>query len=233
MRRWQSCTLSSGFALCSVIVILMQYRIAAPQTAEPNISFLWALGAVRADARDAAPVAITQGMVLHTGDQFKMIVQLQKRCFVYILLHSQYANSSEDEVTWLFPSNKQQFDTDYQIGKRYNMPPGDSWYKLDQRKGRETVYLLASAKRLSALEDLLEASAAAKPAERPQLTARILAAIRTLGQGSSLFAATSGERPTRIGGSRRDVSRGKDVGDLAIEITAQDFYRKMVTIEHQ
>ena len=68
-----------------MIVVLMQYRLAVPQTAENNIGFLWAFGATRASARDAEPVAITQNMVLHTGDQFKMLVQLQKRCFVYVL----------------------------------------------------------------------------------------------------------------------------------------------------
>ena len=231
MRRWQSCALFYVLAGCSAIVVLMQYRLAVPQTAENNIGFLWAFGATRAGAREAEPVAITQDMILHTGDQFKMLVQLQKRCFVYVLLSSQNADSSENEVSWLFPYNKQQFDTDYQTGKRYAIPPGDSWYMLDQRRGRETVYLLAAAKRLSALEALLDASAAAKPAERPQLHARILAEIRALSQVRPF--ATSGERPTRIGGSRRDVLRGKDVGDLAVEISAQNFYSKIFTIEHQ
>ena len=118
-----------------------------------------------------------------------------------------------------------------EAGKSYAIPSGNSWYTLDQRTRRETVYLLASAKRLSALEALLDASAAAQPAEQPQLHARILAEIRALNQVRPF--ATSGERPTRIGGSRRDVLRGKDVGDLAFEISAQNFYSKIFTIEHQ
>src|SRR5215831_6087849 len=154
-RRWRSCALFYVLAGCSVIVVLIQYRLAAPQTAENNIGFLWAFGATRAGARDAEPVAITQDTVLRSGDRFKMMVQLQKRCFVYVLLSSQNADGSETEVSWLFPYNKQQFDTDYQTGKSYAIPSGNSWYTLDQRTGRETVYLLASAKRLSALEALL------------------------------------------------------------------------------
>ena len=44
MRRWRSSTLFCVLAVCSVIVLLIQYRLAAPQTAE-NVSFLWAFGA--------------------------------------------------------------------------------------------------------------------------------------------------------------------------------------------
>jgi len=220
MRRWWSPALFCVLAVCSV-VLLVQYLPAAPRTVE-NISFQWAFGA-RVGAEDTQKlVAITQDTILHTGDQFKMVVKLQKLCFVYILYHS-----SEGEVDWLFPYNKQQFDTDYQIGKRYDIPPGDAWYKLHPPAGRETIYLLASAKRLSELEALVDASAAAKPAERPQLTARILAEIRAPREIRP--SATPGERPVRIAGN----VRGEDVGDFAVEISAQNFYSKTFTIEHQ
>ena len=217
-------------AACSVIVVLLQHRLAVPQTAESNISFLWALGA-RAGAGDTEPVAITQDMGRHTGDRFKMAVKLLKRCFVYVLHSSKNRGGSESEVSWLFPYNKQQFDTDYQTGKRYDIPPGNDWYTLRPPAGRETIYLLASTERLSALEALLDASAVAKPAERTQLTARILVEIRARRQLRQL--ATPGERPVRIGGNVRSMDGSKDVGDLAVEISAQNFYSKIFTIEHQ
>lgn len=218
MRGWQSSTLFCVLAVWSVIVLLTQYRLAVPQTAE-NISFRWAFGS-RAGVEDTEPVAITQDTVLRTGGQFKMVVKLQKPCFVYVL-----HRSSKEEMAWLFPYNKQRFATDYQIGKRYDIPQND-WYTLDPPVGRETIYLLASTERLSQMEALLDASAAANPAERLRLTTSILAEIRARQMRPS---ATPGERPGHIAGN----VRGKDVGDFAVEISAQNFYSKTFTIEHQ
>ena len=229
MRRWPSSTLCCGLAVWSVIGVLLHYGLAAPQTAENNISFLWAFVA-RTGAGDTKPVAITQDTTRHTGDQFKMLMQLQTPCFVYVLHSSKNKEGAESDVTWLFPYNKPQFATDYQIGKRYDIPPRDAWYSLSPPAGRETIYLLASAQRLSDLEALLAASAAASPAQRPQLTARILAEIRAPRQVRP--SPTSGERPVRIGGSVRGDAHGKDLEDFAVEISAQHFYSKTITLEH-
>jgi len=175
-------------------------------------------------------VAITQDTIQHTGDQFKMIVQLQKPCFVYVLHSSKNKEGTEGDVTWLFPYNKPQFMTDYEVGKRYDIPPRDAWYSLSPPAGRETIYLLASTQRLSDLEALLEASATASPAQRPQLTARILAEIRAPRQVRP--SPAPGERPVRIGGNVRGGVRGKDFTDFAAEITAQHFYSKTFTLEY-
>lgn len=112
MRRWPSSTFCCGLAVWSVIGVLLHYGLAAPQTAENNISFLWAFIA-RTGAGDTKPVAITQDTARHTGDQFKMIVQLQTPCFVYVLHSSKNKEGAESDVTWLFPYNKPQFATDY------------------------------------------------------------------------------------------------------------------------
>src|SRR5262249_29351532 len=150
---------------------------------------------------DPQSVAITQDTTLHAGDEFKMIVELQTSCFVYVLHRSKNKEATEGDVTWLFPYNKPQFITDYQVGKRYDIPPKTAWYSLARPAGRATIYLLASTQRLSDLEALLEASAAASPAQRPQLTARILAEIRAPRQVRP--SPTPGERPIRIGGGVR------------------------------
>ena len=59
MRRWPSSTLCCGLAVCSVIGVLIHYGLAAPQTAENNIGFLWAF-VTRTGVGDTQPVAITQ-----------------------------------------------------------------------------------------------------------------------------------------------------------------------------
>ena len=52
----------------------------------------------------------------------------------------------------LFPYALQQFEGDYQPNRRYYIPRGDGWFRLDKNPGREVFYLIASAKRLDELE---------------------------------------------------------------------------------
>ena len=208
-------------SICSLLVVLLSSRLAVPQTAD-TIRFVWAFGSRVGATATTAPGPLTQDRELHTGDQFKMLVQLQQPCFVYILYHN-----AEQGVDLLFPSTLQQFETDYVLGKRYELPPKGAWYTLTLPTGRKTIYVLASTTRLTALEALLGTVAAATPAERPAHTARILAAIRALRPGRPV--ATEGERPVRIGGNVRGTT---DLGDFAIEIQARTFYSKTLTIEH-
>jgi hypothetical protein len=229
MRRWPSSTLCCGLAVMGVLGSLIHYSRAAPPVAENNISFLWAFVA-RTGAGDIQRVPITQDTIHHTGDQFKMFLKLQKPCFVYVLHSAKNTQGAEGDVTWLFPYNKPPFTTDYQVGQRYDIPPNGAWYRLSPPAGRETIYVLASTQRLSDLEALLEAAAAANPAQRPQLTARILAEIRAPRQVRP--SPTPGERPIRIGGSVRGDILGKAWEDVALEISAQHFYSKTFTLEH-
>jgi len=222
LRRRRLCSCLSACAAWGLLAVLLLPRLAVPQTADP-ISFLWAFGSRVGATATTAPGPLTQDTVLHTGDQFKMLIQLQRPCFVYVLYHN-----AEQSVDLLFPSTLQQFETDYVLGKRYALPPNEDWYTLTPPAGRETIYILASATRLTALEALLTAAAAATPAEQSSLTARILAEIRALRPGRPV--ATGGERPVRIGGRVRGTT---DLGDFAVEIHAPTFYSKSVTIEHR
>jgi hypothetical protein len=231
MRRRPSSTFCYSLAVCSVIGLLIHYGLAATQAAENNISFLWGFFA-RTSTGDIQPMAIMQDTIRRTGDQFKMIVQLQKPCFVYVLHSSKNREGAEGDVTLLFPYDKPPFATDYRVGKRYNLPPNEAWYSLSPPAGRETIYLLASTQRLSDLEALLEASAAASPVQRPPLTARILAEIRAPRQMRP--SPTPGEKPVRIGGSVRGAPGGLNWEDfdVAVAISAQHFYSKTFTLEH-
>src|SRR5712691_4090818 len=129
-------------SVCGLLVVLFSYCLAAPPAAD-TISFLWAFGSRAGATATTAPGAITQDTVLHTGDQFKMLVQLQKPCFVYVLYHS-----AEQVVDLLFPSTMQQFETDYVLGKRYEIPPKEAWYTLTPPARRESISVLASPTRL-------------------------------------------------------------------------------------
>jgi hypothetical protein len=205
------------------VVVTPCSRTKALAQEDSNVSFRWAFGALVGPENPPRLVPITQDTTLKTGDRLKMLVELQKACFVYVIHHGPHG-----EVHWLFPYNQQQIDTDYQTGKRYEIPHGEGWFKLDDQVGQETFYLLASSERLPELETLLHTYATAAPTEQPQLATTILTEIREVKKRYRQFA-TLAERPVPIAGNMR----GPDITDLAVEITANNFYSKTFTIEHR
>ena len=210
--------------LCTLVVCSATLRLDSLMAQEEaNVHFRWAFGALVGGEDPPKLIAITQDTTLNTGDRLKMLVELKKQCFVYVIHHG-----PQGEVHWLFPANEQQLATDYQTAKRYDVPPGDTWFKLDDQVGRETFYILAAAERLTDLETLLTTYANAPRSEQPQIGTNIVAEIREMRKRFRQFA-TLAERPVPIAGNLR----GADIGDLAVEITAQNFYSKTFTIEHR
>jgi hypothetical protein len=190
---------------------------------EANVHFRWAFGALVGGENPPRLIAITQDTAMKTGDQLKMLVELKKPCFMYVIHHG-----PQGEVQWLFPAHRPPFETDYQTARRYDIPPGGGWFKLDDQVGRETFYVLASVERLTDLETLLSTYASAPRSEQPQIAMHIVTEIREVRKRSRQFA-TLAERPVPIAGNLR----GPDIGDLAVEIAAQNFYSKTFTIDHR
>jgi hypothetical protein len=207
----------------SMILIPLADSGSATAQEEANVHFRWAFGALVGGENPPRLIAITQDTMLKTGDQLKMLVELKKPCFVYVIHHG-----PQGEVHWLFPVSTPQLEADYQTAKRYDIPPGDAWFKLDEQVGREAFYLLAAAERLTDLEALLSTYATASRSEQSQIATHIVGEIREVRKRYRQFA-TLAERPVPIAGNLR----GPDVGDLAVEIAAQNFYSKTFTIEHR
>jgi hypothetical protein len=163
-------------------------------------------------------VPIKEDIKLKTGDQLKMFVELRKPCFVYVIHHG-----ARGEIQRLFPYDVQQFTTDYQTSKIYEIPPDNGWFRINEQAGLETFYLIASAQRLADLEKLLATYAAAQPAEQPQVATDILAALRNMLKQHR--ASVKPGRPVPIAGNMRQGIEG-------VEITATQFYIETFTIEH-
>lgn len=204
----------------------------AEQNKQDLVRFRWAFGAIIGSKNDQRLVAITRDTILKTGDQLKMLVELQKKCFVYLIYHT-----GQDELHMLFPYEIPQFTSDYKLHKKYYIPQGDMWFELDEDVGQETFYLLASAQRLLRLEALLGEYKSAEAAKKRELAKQILTEIRKEKRQHKKFA-TSAERPVTIGGSVRGVTKDKktrspDIDPIAAEVNALNFYSRTFTIEHQ
>jgi len=185
---------------------------------ENNVSFVWAFEALVAEGNVTKQVPIKEDMKLKTGDQLKMFVELRKACFVYVIHHG-----ARGEIQRLFPYDIQQFTTDYQTSKIYEIPPNEGWFRINEQAGLETFYLVASAQRLPDLEQLLATYTAAQPAEQPLAATNILAELRSLLKQHR--SSMKPGRPVPIAGNMRKGIEG-------VEITAPQFYIETFTIEH-
>src|SRR5256886_6805632 len=183
-----------------------------------NVNFLWAFEALVAEGNVTKQVPIKEDIKLKTGDQLKMFVELRKLCFVYVIHHGACG-----EIQRLFPYDIQQFSTDYQTSKTYEIPPNDAWFRINEQAGLETFYLVASAQRLTDLEQLLATYTAAPSSEQPQAATNILAELRNLLKQHR--ASMKPGRPVPIAGNMRKGIEG-------VEITMPQLYIETFTIEH-
>jgi hypothetical protein len=204
----------------------------AKDKGEKDVLFRWAFGAMVGAEGDRRLVAITRDTTLKTGDKLKMLIELQNRCFIYL-----FYRTGEDELYLLFPYEPDQFEKDYGTLKKYYIPQGDMWFELDEKQGLETFYLLASAERLTELENLYGEYVAAEASRKKELGKQILKKIRAIKKQNRKLTTTA-ERPVPIGGNLRGAGKGSqarlpDIDPIAAEVSASHFYSRTFTIDHR
>jgi len=177
-------------------------------------------------------VVVAHDTVMHSKDSLKMVIELEKPCFVYVIYHS-----ADGELSLKFPYSFAQFTKDYSVGKNYFIPKGQDWMWLDQSTGKETFYVLASEKRLTDLEALFTRYLSAIGPNKAQLVRELKSEIRKTKKQYRTFA-TDGERPINIGGNVRGLTtttgeNEPDVTDVEVDISARIFYSKTFTIDHE
>lgn len=222
----------ASLLVASCLVFFLIPWVNAEKEGDRNISFRWAFGAMVGPENDRRLVAITRDTTLKTGDQLKLLVELKKKCFVYLIYHS-----GQDDMLMLFPYKLDQFSTDYETSKKYFVPQGSLWFELDEHSGVETFYLLASATRLNELETLFENHQKEGAIDKQNRTKNILNQIRKIKRQNRKLA-TSAERPVLIGGNVRGVQKDQEIIPLDFdaiseEVSASNFYSRTFTIEHQ
>ena len=227
------------FPVFALALLLLVYsaiegprRARAENPERENISFRWAFGAVIKAGDEHRLVAITRDTELRTGDRIKMLVELKKKCFVYL-----FYCDERDNLHMLFPYSLEQFSENYEISRKYYIPQGTGWFQLDRDVGLETFYLLASSNRLMDLEKLYANYLSADSSGRKALAGEIVAKIHEIRKQRKKLT-TEAERPVIIGGGRRGVLKGNraefpDIDPFAGEVRAGDFYSRAFTIKHR
>lgn len=218
---------------CCVTLLYPQYLAAQGSRGEQNkVSVRWAFGVLKGSGNEHEFMSVPRNAVLKTGDRFKMMVQLEEDCFVYVLHHD-----TQNEVSLLFPYNVEGFGANTLTGKRYYIPEGDEWFELDEHTGKETVTFIVSPVRLAALEKLLTDFLSSEELQKANLKRQILDEISMVRRQNRELAAPA-ERPVTIGGTIRgyetSMSGGRpDVASIAEAIQCDGPVVRVFSIDHR
>ena len=201
-------------------------------TDESRLTFQWAFGAIKNTGAGPQFDVITRDTMLRSGDQIKFFLKVEDNCFVYLIYQS-----SQGELSVLFPYRFRRLADDYKISGHFYIPKADQWFELDQVTGTEKFYLLASAVRLNDLETLVNTYEGADTSKKAGLGGQILSEIRKLRKQHLKFKSYA-EKPVTIIGNMRGSEKTKAVGlndlaDYAVEISANNFFSRTFTIDHQ
>jgi len=211
------------------LALLLSFSSAQAQ--KDNVVFNWAFGAMVNGGKDFR--LITRDTTLNSGDYMKMVVELKSPCFVYVVYRD-----AKDAISILYPYDTKQFAGEFDQGKNYFIPAGRTWFQLDDTKGKERIYLIASNEKLTDLEKLIVDYENAIPVRKTAAADAVVNGIRDLRKRFTTFATTA-ERPISIGGNVRGAAETKaragfpDLSNFMTEIRAVNFYSKTFTIDHK
>lgn len=188
-----------------------------------DVRFRWAFGVATGAgaARRFAPIT-GEDVTLRAGDEIKMFVGPECKCFIYVLHQDQAGQFSV-----LYPADGA-FPATPPTTASY-IPPGSAWLEVDDSKGTERVYLLASTTRLASLEQMLS-EAAKKPTPAQQIVGELARLQKTT------LARNWSERPVTMGGqvrAKQDAAH-PDIARNATEITGNaPFFSRVFIIDHR
>ena len=203
----------------------------ANQGGEPGVRLLWSCGALLGQGSDQRLIAVDKTTVMHAGDQLKFYFEPQTDCYIYFLYYS-----SQGDLHLLFPSRLS--SPKLSPGMKHYIPSEKGWFELDEVTGVEKFYLLASASKLEKFESLYQNHLQiSDPADIKASIDSIFSEMKKLKRQHRTLS-TVAERPARIGGGFRSVSKtspnmSHDISRLAREISSTRYYSRTFTIDHQ
>ena len=221
-----------GILASSLFSSLPTTSIAAEKKEGTNVVFHWAFGSMRKIAQESRFERIAGDARLNSGDQIKFFLKPVTGCFVYLVYHS-----SQDELTVLFPYRFEEKTGKEKALKAHYIPEGNEWFQLDEHVGQERFHLLASATRLTRLEDLVNQYESGDKTKKPELSQQILSELDLL-RRKNFKTKVNAERPLSIVGNIRGTKKSEDASPLdlaehAVEISASHFYIRTYTIDHR
>ncbi|MDR4494787.1 MAG: DUF4384 domain-containing protein [Nitrospirales bacterium] len=152
-----------------------EYQSAQPQTTQPtsepiSLDVLLVKKHVVNGVQSYLP--IKDGDILldgrgnaQAGDKFRVMFRAKTDCYIYVI--------AVDGSAWaqgLFPSASSPFANPVKAGKQFVLPEGNNWFSLDQFKGIETIFVVASLARRQDIEQIMTTISGRErnPTDKPQ-----------------------------------------------------------------
>ncbi len=128
----------------------------------------------------------------HAGDKFRIMFRANTDCYVYVI-----AIDGSAWVQGVFPPLTSPFANPIVPGEQYVIPEGENWFSLDQFRGIETIFFVASPFKRDDLEGILSKIAGRErhPQDTPEQVrepAILPAAYQNHIQGTSPFVLPAG-----------------------------------------
>ena len=220
--------LVSVTALILIVVVRENHASEELEDDGKEISFRWAVFCTDHNNKQQA-MNIIENPTVYSGDSLKIFIQPEENAYVYL-----YLVDSSNELKLLFPAKINDFDDNYEFGRSYYIPQSGRQLTIDQNKGRETLFLLASEMRLGKLETLTGEHVDASGRDKEDTKAKVIAEIKNTKRRFSRLAVFA-EKPVPILGT---TARGEDAKDtsivnLAVKVNAANFYSKTIRLEHK
>ena len=107
----------------------------------------------RGTAPEVSGEVIKDGGVLYSKDYCRVNFELSRDAFAYVFYYD-----SSGELHQLYPDPAIVTPQKVKGGKTHSLPEKEAWFQLDEQRGTETVFMVASAKPISNLGELYQAA---------------------------------------------------------------------------
>jgi hypothetical protein len=206
-----------------ILLLLLLCAIGPQSATTADVRFYWGAQIATGPASATKYAPLTSDVVsLSSGARIQLYLSLARPGYVYVL-----DSSPDGELTTLFPDGK---DAGMQAGAQQYLPARGSWFTLDGPPGREMLFVLVSAERLTGLEAHLRAP---KNETADARRARGAAALQEIARLRALHdqPISTASRPTTLAGKFRSAE--VDLAARATEVTATHLYAHTYILEHK
>ena len=194
-----------------------------------SVMFSWAL-VVRSETGLSKTVDYQQNIIrLESGDRFKIYLKPRNACFIYLYLYD-----AQNNLFLIFPDDFENFAQNSQISTNYELPGINSWFYLDEARGVELFYLIASPRRLEELERstlryLAEQTTHGNDLQAVACKHDVVDEIKRLIKETS-YLSDAAEKPVAVAGHFRGIREEHELNGLRIETTG--IYVKTIRLQH-
>jgi hypothetical protein len=203
-------------------VLLQAEEPASTNASADRLKFQWAFLMVD-DSGNTRVVDFSQTNKVKKGDALRVYLQPLTDVYLYLFLFD-----AQKQLRCLFPKDLAQYDKGASPRDAHILPGDEKWFVMDENKGPERFFLLASTQRLTALEQWTR-KMIASPADK-EIKARVLDEIQTVRRAKGELIVPV-EKGVPIAGTVVAITRGGSIEATLSEATG--FYSRTLRIEHE